>query len=85
MRKIDAYLSRKAQAEWPTAIVWKEEASSATLRLNGDGNSGHQFILERQGHQDIILGHNFGEAKAGLDALLASERSKRSSVTPKDT
>lgn len=78
MRKIDAFLSRKAQEDWPTAIVWKEEASSAMLRLNGNGKGdGNVYILEREDHDDIILGHNFGEARAGLEAYLASARSKK--------
>jgi hypothetical protein len=81
MRKIDAYLSRKAQAEWPTALVWKEEPSSATIPVNGTGNgdasSGERFILEREGFEDIILGHPFREARAGLETLLASARAKK--------
>lgn len=94
MRKIDAYLSRKAQAEWPTAIVWKEEPS-AVINMdnigNGNGNgSCERFILERDGYEDIILGNQFKEARAGLDALLASARSKKqqktgSNVTSQDT
>jgi hypothetical protein len=91
MRKIDAYLSRKAQAEWPTALVWKEEPSSATIPVNGNGDAGERFILEREGYEDIILGHPFKEARAGLETLLASARAKRAgkdteaNVTPKDT
>jgi hypothetical protein len=93
MRKIDAYLSRKAQAEWPTALVWKEEPSSATIPVNGNGNgdAGERFILERDGHDAIILGHQFKEARAGLETLLASARAKKAvkdaapNVTPNDT
>lgn len=93
MRKIDAYLSRKAQAEWPTALVWKEEPSSVTVPLNGNGDAGscERFILERDGHEAIILGHQFKEARAGLETLLASARAKRAvkdaapNVTPNDT
>jgi hypothetical protein len=73
----DEFLTLRAQEMWPTAVVYKEEPSSATLRLDGSGNSQHVFILQREGHGDIILGHKPGEAKAGLDALLASERSRR--------
>lgn len=73
-------LSRRAQEMWPTAIVYSEEASSETLRLDSSGNSQQVFILQRERHGDIILGHQFGEAKAGLEALLASERSKRNSA-----
>ena len=72
-------LSRRAQEMWPTAVVYTEEASSETLRLDGSGNSQQVFILQREGHGDIILGHQLGEAKAGLEVLLASERSKRGS------
>lgn len=71
MRKVDAYLSRKAQAVWPTAIVWKDEP-------NGNGDVVKWlFILEREGFEDILLGNQFPEARSGLEALLASERSKR--------
>lgn len=78
----DEILSRRAQEMWPTAVVYKEEASSETLRLDGTGNSQQVFILHREGHGDIIIGHQLGEAKAGLEALLASERSRRTS--PRD-
>ena len=90
MRKIDAYLSRKAQAEWPTAIVWKEEPSSPAVPINGNGSC-ERFILERDGYDAIILGHQFKEARAGLESLLASSRAKRAvkdaapNVTPNDT
>jgi hypothetical protein len=75
MRKVDGFLSQQAQVEWPTAIIWKEEASSPG---NGNGNgSGERFILERHGMEDILLGNKFQEARAGLTALLVSERSKK--------
>jgi hypothetical protein len=68
VKKVDGYLSRKAQAAWPTAIIWKEQA---------EGNGVDRYILERQGEVDVLLGNVFGEAKAGLDALLASARSRK--------
>lgn len=75
MKKVDGYLSRKAQAGWATAIVWKEEA---------EGNGVDRFILERHGIQDVLLGNVFREAKAGLEALLASEHSKKSIDSKED-
>jgi len=78
MRKIDAFLSRKAQEAWPTAVVWKEEASSSTLRLDGSGsNSGQVFILQRESYQDFILGRRFQDAKAELEVLVEREMAKR--------
>ncbi len=68
MRKVDGYLSKQAQEEWPTALVWKEDA---------EGNGLDRFILERQDEPTILLGNIFKAARAGLEALLASERSKR--------
>lgn len=68
MKKVDGYLSKQAQEEWPTALVWKEEA---------EGNGVDRFLLERQGEPTILLGNIFKEARAGLEALLASERSRR--------
>lgn len=77
MRKVDGFLSRQAQEEWPTAIVWKEEPPvPANSVLNGNGHEG-RFILERQGMEDVLLGNQFKEARAGLSALLSSERSKK--------
>lgn len=77
MRKVDGFLSRQAQEEWPTAIVWKEEAASPG-NGNGNGNGhGDRFILERHGVEDVLLGSQFKEARAGLAALLSSERSKK--------
>jgi len=75
MRKVDGYLSGQAQAAWPTAIVWKEEAE-------GDGVD--RFILERYGKDDVLLGNMFREARAGLQALLASENSKKALGTKED-
>lgn len=69
MKKVDGYLSRQAQVEWPTAIVWKEEA---------EGNGEDRFLLERHGEETVLLGNIFKEARAGLLALLASEQSKKS-------
>jgi hypothetical protein len=74
MRKVDGFLSRQAQEAWPTALVWKEGAVSP-----GNGNISQEecFILERHGVENVLLGNQFREARAGLDALLASERSKK--------
>jgi hypothetical protein len=69
MRKVDAFLSRLAQQEWPTAIVWAELA---------EGNGVDRYILERYGTEDILLGNRFNEVRVSLDVLLSSERVKKS-------
>jgi len=69
MRKVDAFLSRLAQQEWPTAIVWAELA---------EGNGVDRYILERYETEDILLGNRFNEVRVSLDVLLSSERVKKS-------
>lgn len=69
MRKVDAFLSRLAQGEWPTAIVWTDLA---------EGNGVDRYILERHGTEDILLGNRFNEVRVSLDVLLSSERVKKS-------
>lgn len=76
MRKVDGFLSRQAQGAWPTAIVWKEEA---------EGNGVDRFILERHGKDAVLLGNLFKEARAGLQALLASENSKKALENPDES
>jgi hypothetical protein len=68
MRKVDAFLSRLAQQEWSTAIVWMESA---------EGNGVDRYILERYETEDILLGNRFNEVRVSLDVLLSSERAKR--------
>lgn len=68
MRKVDAFLSRLAQGQWPTAVVWIEP---------GEGNGLDRYILERHGVPDILLGHQFKEVRVSLDVLLNREQAKK--------
>ena len=59
MKRVDAYLSRKAQAFWPTAVVYCETGEDGAAK----------YLLERREGETLELGREFGEAKAGLFAL----------------
>lgn len=65
MKQIDAYLSRKASAAWPSATVSKEE-------IPPDDHHGPRthFVLERQGVEAVSLGYNFGRAREALYLLI---------------
>ncbi len=64
MRKVDAFLSRKAQAVWPTAVVFKEE-----IPAEGALGPRIRFVLERRGQESLDLGGPFGVARQALYAL----------------
>ncbi len=68
MRKVDAFLSRIAQGQWPTAVVWFDSS---------EGNGLDRYILERHGVEDILLGHQFKEVRVSLDVLVNSEQAVR--------
>lgn len=59
--RVDGYLSRRAQAAWPTAIVLS----------TADG-----WILRRAGAPDLGLGDHFAAANQAIHALLAAERAR---------
>ena len=71
MKSINAYLSRKAQAVEPGALVYCEE-------LEEDGARWEEWTLEIDAdkHTAIGLGENFGEAKAGVLAWVKSRRAR---------
>lgn len=58
MDRIDGYLSRRAQLDWPLALV---------ICL-ADGS----WVLRRPGEPDLGLGDNFSAAQMALNALRAS-------------
>ncbi|MDZ4391176.1 MAG: hypothetical protein U0974_15745 [Gemmatimonadales bacterium] len=63
LRTLDAYLTGKADATWPGAIVW---------RLGEDGHDGTaaRYLLERRGQPEIPLGAaGFADARRALAAL----------------
>ncbi len=64
MRTVDAYLSRKVQPPWPSAVVYK----------TSDG----RFVMERgNGVDDLDLGGKFSEAKAAVDVIIRAEAARR--------
>lgn len=67
MKRIDGFLSRKAQAHWPGALVYCE-----------DLGNGETWTLERAGLDTIGLGSNFGHAQQALWALIAAEKERNS-------
>lgn len=75
MRKVDAFLSRTAQGQWPTAVIWLEPS---------EGNGLDRYILERHGVEDVLLGHQFKEVRVSLDVLLNSEQAKKLMDTKED-
>lgn len=79
MRKVDGYLSNLAQQDWPTALVWKEEVGPVAEK-----GPSERFVLEREGMEGVILGNHFKEARAGLAAMMSSERSRRKSFDRKE-
>ena len=65
MKRVDGYLSRKAQAAWPTAVVYCDEEPQT-----------QRWTLEREGVETVGLGSSFGAARGALYALIAAERNK---------
>lgn len=66
MKALDAYLSRKAQAVCPTALVYRIEENGTT-----------RYDLERKVGETLCLGFQFGEAKAGIDAFVKAEKARQ--------
>lgn len=64
-RRIDAYLSRRAQETFPDALVY-----CATE------NQHEVWTLEKEGGA-IGLGRSFGEAKAGILAMEKAKKAKK--------
>lgn len=56
MKRVDAYLSNKAQAFWPTAIVY--------CATGPEGE--RKYLLERREGETLDLGEKFGDAKWAL-------------------
>lgn len=59
MRRVDGYLSRRAQLTWPGAIVYEEVTGAWTL--------------ERPSTEPLGLGRDFADARRALAALAAAE------------
>lgn len=66
MKAIDRFLTGKAQALWPSALVYRET------------NSG-TFYLERETEERVALSKGFADARVALYQLLRAERERRNS------
>jgi hypothetical protein len=60
MRRVDGYLSQRAQRQWPGAIVYEDD--------NGT------WILERPGVETVSLGDVFSRAHQAMLAILRAEK-----------
>lgn len=60
MKMVDAFLSRKLQAAWPCAVVYKLDSE--------------RFIVERgEAEDDLDIGGKFLEAKSSVEAIVNSK------------
>lgn len=68
MKRIDEFLTRKAQAVWSGALVYRETESG-------------EFVLERPavggGVEKVQLDRRFGRARAALSQVLRAELARR--------
>ncbi len=62
--RIESYLTGKARAAWPAALVVRV--------MNADGDE--DFILQRPGRDDLVLGPTFAEARRALYAARDHEK-----------
>lgn len=53
--RVENYLTGKALAAWPAALV-----------VRVDDDNGTRFLLQRPGHEDLQLAQTFGEARRAL-------------------
>ena len=64
MKTVDAFLSRKAQVAWPSAVVYKLDTG--------------RFVIERgNGEDDLDLGAKFSEARASVETIVRAEQAKK--------
>jgi len=62
-KRVDGYLSNKAQEVWPDSLVFDTQ-----------GREG--WIIEREDGETIELGSNFREAKSALFAMMSAVRNR---------
>lgn len=62
MDRVDAFLTRKAGAQFPAAVVYETEAG--------------RWELRRPDAEPVSLGDSFGEARNALYALVAADRQR---------
>lgn len=65
MKRIDGYLTRKAQAVFPTATVFCDEAGPVQV-----------WTLERAGADPLGLGPSFRAAHGAIIGLVKAEKAK---------
>ncbi len=75
MPRVDAYLSRKAQSIWPTALVLCHENTPEEGEQRWEIDRG--VSPEGFSHGRLCLGASFQEAKAALDVTIAAEKARR--------
>jgi hypothetical protein len=76
MRRVNGYLSRKAQGTWPGSLVYTTEAG-ADESEGPETERKREWILERPGLELLGLGESFQRAQDALTALLTAERQKK--------
>ena len=64
-KRLDGYLTRKAQAVFPTALVYCDEAGPLQV-----------WTLERAGEETIGMGSSFNAAHQAVVALVKAEKAK---------
>lgn len=65
MKKIDGYLSRLIQNQWPDALV---------ICLLEPGSE--SWVVQRPGNEDLGLGGSFSDAKQAVHALVRAESNR---------
>jgi hypothetical protein len=73
MKRIDGYLSRKAQQMFPKALVFCENGGPVEV-----------WTMEWAGTPTVGLGGCFNAAKQAVDALISAERAKSPFVKPNE-
>lgn len=66
--RVDTYLTRRAQATWPSAVVYCD--SDGPVPPPGAQDDARRFRLTRSGQPEVVLGEGgFRQARTALDLL----------------
>jgi hypothetical protein len=60
MKRVDGYLSQRAQLQWPGSLVYEDDQGS--------------WVLERPGMEALGLGDTFSRAHQAMLAILRAEK-----------
>lgn len=64
-RRLDTYLTRRAQKLWPNALVY-----CLDIAAPAGGADRRPFLLTREGEADVVLGEGgFRQAREAMDLL----------------